>query len=58
MRTVHYNRSRNVGVLKVAQLHCSRQHCLVVERSGHSVTVTVRVRAREWNFPLCFVCVV
>jgi len=58
MCTVRYNTSCNVGALKVAQLHCSRQHCLVVERSGHSVTVTGRVRAREWDFPLCFVCVV
>ena len=50
MRTVRYNMSCNVGVLKVVQLHCSRQQCFVAEWSGHSVTVTVRVRAREWDF--------
>ena len=47
---------RNVGALKVANLHCSRQQCVVVERSGRSVAVRVRVRARvrEWNFSLLF----
>jgi len=45
---------RNVGALKVANLHCSRQQCVVVEWSGRSVAVRVRVRGRvrEWNF--CF----
>ena len=37
---------RNVGALKVADLHCSRQQCVVVEWSGRSVAVRVRVRAR------------
>ena len=48
--------SRNVGALKVADLHCSRQQCVVVEWSGRSVAVRVRVRARtrEWNFSLLF----
>jgi len=41
---------RNVGVLKVADLHCSRQQCIVVEWSGRSVAV----RVREWNFCLLF----
>ena len=46
----------NVGALKVANLHCSRQQCVVVEWLGRSVAVRVRVRAsvREWNFPLLF----
>jgi len=46
----------NVGVLKVANLHCSRQQCVVVEWSGRSVAVRVRVRARvrEWDFSLFF----
>ena len=43
--TVRYNTSHNVGALKVANLHCSRQQCVVAEWSGCSVTV--RVRARE-----------
>jgi len=34
---------RNVGALKVANLHCSRQQCVVVEWSGRSVAVRVRV---------------
>ena len=44
--------SRNVVALKVVNLHCSRQQCVVVEWSGCSVAVRVRVRARarEWNF--------
>ena len=42
--------SRNVGALKVVQLHCSRQQCLVAEWSGRSVTVRVRARAREWEY--------
>ena len=48
--------SRNVSALKVADLHCSRQQCVVVEWSGRSVAVRVRVRARarEWNFSLLF----
>ena len=48
--------SRNVGALKVANLHCSRQQCVVVEWSGRSIAVRVRVRARarEWNFSLLF----
>ena len=48
--------SRNVGALKVADLHCSRQQCVVVEWSGRSVAVRVRVRARtrKWNFSLLF----
>ena len=37
------------GVLKVANLHCSHQQCVVAEWSGRSVTVRVRVRAREWD---------
>ena len=50
---------RNVGALKVANLHCSRQQCVVVEWSGCSVAVRVRVRARvrEWNFLFFFLCV-
>ena len=36
--------SRNVGALKVADLHCSRQQCVVVEWSGRSVAVRVRVK--------------
>ena len=46
--------SHNVGVLKVANLHCSRQQCVVVEWSGRSIAVRVRARAREWNFSLLF----
>ena len=47
---------RNAGVLKVANLHCSRQQCVVVKWSGRSVAVRVRVKARvrEWNFCLLF----
>ena len=47
---------RNVGALKVANLHCSSQQCVVVEWSGRSVAVRVRVRARvrEWNFSFFF----
>ena len=41
IRTVCYNTSRNVGLLK---LHCSRQQCLVAKWSGRSVTVRVRAR--------------
>ena len=37
IRTVRYIMSRNVGALKVAQLHCSRQQCLVTKWSGRSV---------------------
>ena len=51
---------RNVGALKVTDLHCSRQQCVVVEWSGCSVAVRVRVRARarEWKFsPFFFLCV-
>ena len=46
----------NVVASKVAQLHCSRQQCLVAEWSGRSVTVRVRARARarEWDFPSFF----
>ena len=32
---------RNVGALKVVNLHCSRQQCVVVEWSGRSVAVRV-----------------
>ena len=46
--------SRNVGALKVVNLHCSRQQCVVVEWSGRSIAVRVRARAREWNFSLLF----
>ena len=48
--------SRNVGVLKVANLHCSWQQCVVVKWSGRSIAVRVmvRARAREWNFSLLF----
>jgi len=35
----------NVGALKVANLHCSRQQCIVVEWSGRSVAVSVRVNS-------------
>ena len=45
---------RNVGASKVANLHCSRQQCVVVEWSGRSVAVRVRARVREWNFSLLF----
>ena len=34
VRTLH-----NVGALKVANLHCSRQQCVVAEWSGRSVGV-------------------
>ena len=50
--TVHYNTSRNVGALKVANLHCSRQQCVVAEWSGRSITVRVRARTRECEFSL------
>ena len=45
-----------VGVLKVANLHCSRQQCVIVKWSGCSIAVRVRVRARarEWNFSFFF----
>ena len=46
--------SHNVGALKVANLHCSRQQCVVADRSGCSITVRVRARAREWDFSLLF----
>ena len=47
--TLHiYETSRNVGALKVVNLHCSCQQCLVAERSGRSVTLWAR--AREWDF--------
>ena len=57
-----YRTLRNVGALKVANLHCSRQQCVVAEWSGRSVTVWVRfrarvrfwARAREWDFPHFF----
>ena len=54
LRTVRT--SHNVGALKVANLHCSRQQCVVVEWSGRSIAVRVRVRARarECNFFLLF----
>ena len=47
---------RDVGALKVANLQCSHQQCVVVEWSGRSVAVRVKVRARvkEWNFSLFF----
>ena len=45
---------RDVGALKVANLQCSHQQCVVVEWSGRSVAVRVRVRVREWNFSLLF----
>ena len=48
--------SRNVGALKVANLHCSQQQCIVVEWSGRSIAVRVRARAREWNFSLFSLC--
>ena len=39
--TLHvYDMSRN-GALKVVNLHCSCQQCLVAKRSGRSVTVRV-----------------
>ena len=53
---VHYNTSHNVGALKVANLHCSHQWCVIAEWSGRSNTVRVRIRARtrEWDFSLLF----
>ena len=45
---------RNVGALKVANLHCSRQQRVVVEWTGCSVAVRVRARVREWNFSFLF----
>ena len=48
--------SCNVGTLKVANSHCSRQQCIVVEWSGHSIAVRVRARVREWNFSLLSLC--
>ena len=44
----------NVGALKVANLQCNHQQCVVVEWSGRSVAVRVRARVREWNFSLLF----
>ena len=41
--------SRNVGALKVANLHCSRQQCVVAEWSGCSIA-----RVREWDLSLLF----
>ena len=54
--TIRYNTLHNIGVLKVVNLHCSRQQCVVVEWSGRSITVRVRVtaRAREWEISLLF----
>ena len=51
-----YNLSRNVGALKVTNLHYSRQQCVVAEWSWRSIAVRVRVRvrAREWDFSLLF----
>ena len=46
--------SRNVGALKVANLHCSRQQCVVAEWSGCSIAFRVRVRVREWDLSLLF----
>ena len=54
IRTVRYNASRNVGALKVANLHCSCYQCIVAEWSGRSVTVRVRVRVGEWDLPSFF----
>ena len=45
--TVCYNTSHNVGALKVANLHCSYQQCVLAQWSGRSVTVRGKVRARE-----------
>ena len=50
IHTVRYNTSRNVGVLKVENLHCSRRQCVIAEWSGCSVSVRIRARAREWIF--------
>ena len=46
----------SMRTLKVANLHCSNQQCVVAEWLGCSVTVRVRVRARgrEWDFSLSF----
>ena len=41
-------------MLKIANLHSSRQQCIVAEWSGHSVRVRVRARARESDFSLLF----
>ena len=41
---------RNVGALKVVNLHCSRQQCVVVEWSGRSVAVTVRAQGQGMEF--------
>ena len=38
-----------VGALKAVH---SRQQCIIAEWLGLSVTVRVRARAREWDFPL------
>ena len=46
IHTVHTSRNvgtlRNVGALKVANLHCSWQQCVVVKWSGPSVAVRVK----------------
>ena len=56
--TLHvYDTSHNVGALKVVNLHCSCQQCLVAELSGRSVTVRVRVRARARERDFFFLCV-
>ena len=54
MCTIRYNTSRKVGVLKVVQLQCSHQQCLVAEWSGRSVTVRVRaIGPGNGIFPFC-----
>ena len=45
----------NVGwCVKGSAVQRSRQHCLVAEWLGLSVTVRVRARDREWGFPFLF----
>ena len=54
VRTICYNMLHNVGALKVVNLDCSHQQCIVAEWSGRSDNVRVRARAREWVFPFFF----
>ena len=41
--------------IKGSAVHHSRQQCLVAEWLGLSVTVTVRAKAREWDFSILFI---
>ena len=41
---------RRVMLVRVANLHCSRQQCVVVELSGRSIAVRVRARGQGMEF--------